>query len=113
MCKDFFFQGYHLLIVPRSVIMVRPLRQGIGVVMCFRYMLELIVEVFQEINVSGHPPIDLLWMPVILQIGVICEHLYWVHHSCQQVSPVPEGGYNRQKFLVPDVVISLQHHQGF
>ena len=60
-----------------------------------RYVLELIVEIFQEINVLGHPLIDLLQMLIILQIGVIREHLYWVCRSRQQMSPVQKGGYNR------------------
>ena len=56
--------------------MVRSPRQSISVVTCLRYVLELVVKILQETNVSGHPSIDLLWVMIILQICMICEYLH-------------------------------------
>ncbi len=42
----------------------------------------------QSWDISGHPLIDLLWVAVILQVLMICKHLYFVGGSHEEVSLV-------------------------
>src|SRR5216683_6553154 len=99
-----------MLIVTSAIIVIRVARESICSILLPRYVFQLIVEVFQEVNVSGNSPIDFLWMSVILQICMVGEDHDWFLDPNQKVSPVMQGRYNSQKLLVPHIVIPLRRH---
>jgi hypothetical protein len=60
-----------LLVVLRPIVIIRPSRESIGIIVRTRYVFQLIVKVFQKINISCHPSIYFLWMAVVLQVGIV------------------------------------------
>jgi len=64
--KDRIRQDHYLVVISCSVIMVRSTGEGIGMVVSTRYVLKLIIEIFQKVNVSCNPPINLLGMVIVL-----------------------------------------------
>ncbi len=91
--EHFIWEGHHLIIIVGAIIMVWSSRECVCPVTSTRYVLQLMVEVFQEADVSGHSPVYFLGVPIILQVCMIYIHLPRTLHSHQQVPPYLEG-YN-------------------
>ncbi len=79
----FIWKGHNLVIIVRAIIIVWSSREHVHSVASTRYVLQLIVEVLQEADISGYLPIYFLRVLIILQICMICVHLHGILHSCQ------------------------------
>ncbi len=57
-------------------------------VLCSWLVDQLAMIVHQSWDVSGHSPIDSLWVVVVFKVFVVCKHFYFMWGSHEEVSPV-------------------------
>src|ERR1700730_13262121 len=74
-------------------------------------MLQFQRELRHEINASCNAPVNLLRLPVILQVGMVGPNCDFVWGSNEDVSPIAQCFDYRKELPVPDVIVALSRVQ--
>jgi hypothetical protein len=100
-------EGNDILVVIRSIIIVRATGECIGTIGRTSNMFEVEIEFEEVVDVMCDVSWNFLWMAIICEVGVVHEDLNRDMCASKEMFPMIETEDKAHEFSVPDIVIAF------